>query len=249
MGVKKTGGKEVYVYDALVDYNPEKLIELSPKVVTTSVKEPPFGKMKDLFGHGQRPLKKIGIVIFESRIQPTFDGLAGKNLVYLSESGKQILTENFSAIWEQSLKTISPEINYLNIPKIRKSKSFKNYGISQEDYVKTARKTLAPDDIFFLESGRKTTLVTTVNPRGMRDVSFLLVPAFELMGGPKWSEHNKHFINDVARELGLDAVIAVYSEISWTASHIDKHSGAALADELLLHLKASILVPLSSYHD
>lgn len=245
----RTGGDKPYLYSPKDDYTYEHLKNISDKVIITSIKEPPFGKRNAIFGKGQRPLKRIGIVVFETRIQPTLDGLAGKNLIYLSESGKQIMTENFLSIWEESFKTIFPEVSYIPTSKIKKAKALSQYGLAQSDYVKAKRKTLAPDDIFFLESGKKTTLVTTLNPRGMRDVSFLLVPAYELMGGPKWSEQNKHFINDLSKELSLDAVVIVFSEISWTASHVDKHSGISISDELKLGLKASVLVPLSGYHE
>ncbi len=249
MGTIKTGGEDRYLYDLKSEYTSEEMRELSPKIVMTSHREPPVGKYAALFGQGQPALKKVGIIIFESQIQPTREGLAGKNQIYLSEQGKQLLTEKFLTIWEQSIKTLEPTLDYVSTVKIKKSPSFDKYGMVEDDHVKSKRSSLAPDDIFFLESGKKTTTTTILNPRGMRDMSFVLVPAYELMSGPKWSEHNKHFINDVSKELNLDAVIIVMSEVSWTTAHTDKHSGEVYPEEIKTKIKASTLIPLHRYHE
>lgn len=244
----KVGEDKLYIFDPQRDYGLQSLRELSPYVVQTSYRQPPVSKLEELFSQGKLPLKKIGILVFESQIQPTRGGLSGKNLVYLSESGKQILTENMLKIWEEGFRFFGKDFNYLPTSIIKKARSFSQYGVPEEDHILTKRSQIAPDDIFFIESGKKTTTVTVVNPRGMRDMSFLLVPAYELMGGPKWSEHNKHFVNDVAKELGLDAVLIISSEISWTSSHIDKHSGQSIPEEMKLALKSSLLLPLHRYH-
>jgi hypothetical protein len=249
MGTIKSGGDKVYVYDAASTYTSDDLKELSSKVVVTSKRDPRVGKLDELFGPNQKPLKKIGIVIFESSIQPTRGGLAGNNHIYMNEAGKQILTENLLSVWEQSIKLLSPEVEYVPTSKIKKAKGFHEYGQAEDNYVLSKRSTLAPDDIFFLESGKKTTTTTVLNARGMRDMSFVLVPAYELMEGPKWSEHNKHFVNDVAKSLKLDAVIIVMNELSWTAAHTDKHSGEFHPEEIKVKIKASTLVPLHSYHE
>lgn len=221
---------------------------MSHEIVETFEKDPQFGKLNQLFGKGQAPLKRVGIVIFETRIQPTYEGLAKKNMIYLSEAGKQIMTENLLKIWEQSIPVLEPEVDYVSTAKIKKAPSFHKYGLAEDDLVKSKRSTLQPDDIFFLESGKKTTTTTIVNPRGMRDMSLLLVPATELMGGPKWSEQNKHWVNDIAKELKLDAVIIVMSDLSWTAAHTDKHSGELIPEQVTVEINASTLVPLTSYH-
>ena len=248
-GIVKKGGKDPYLYDPKSDYTFTQLNELSSKVVETSQRDPITGKLSELFGKFQTPIKRIGILIFESEIQPTRDGLAGKNLVYLNEAGKQILTENFLNIWEQSIKLMGPDLNYVPVSKIKKSASYDKYGLFENDYVKSKRYSVAPDDIFYLESGRKTTTRTIVNPRGMRDMSFLLVPAYDMMAGPKWSEHNKQFVNDVCKDLNLDAVIIIMSHVSWTAAHTDKHSGEFIPEEIRVKIKTSTLVPLHKYHE
>lgn len=249
MGTIKTGGEHSYIYDAQNEYKSEELIALTDKIIETKVREPQVGKLDQLFGKGQAPLKKVGVIIFESEIQPTREGLAGKNKIYLSESGKQIMTENLLSIWNEAFKLMGAEELFVPMSKIKKAKSFHQYGFLEDDFVKTKRSTLEPDDIFFMEPGKKTTTTTVVNPRGARDMAFVLVPAYELMGGPKWSEQNKQFINDVVKELNLDAVVIFMSEIRWTVAHTDKHSGEYFPEEIKMKLKASTLIPLTRYHE
>lgn len=249
MGTIKSGGERKYLYDVHSDYTSENLRELYPQVVVTSVREPKVGKLEDLFGKGQKPLKRVGIVIFESLIQPTRGGLAGNDQVYLSESGKQLLTEKLLSVWEEVFGIVAPQLDYVSLNTVKTSPSFTKYGLAEKDYVHSDRAALAPDDIFFLESGRKTTMTSLVNPRGSRDMSFVLVPATELMSGPKWSEHQKHFLNDLSKELKLDALIIVMSELSWTSAHTDKHSGVVFPEEMIVKIKASTLVPLHSYRE
>lgn len=249
MGTITSGGERKYLYDVHSEYTSDQLKELYPQVVTTSLREPKVGKLDELFGPGQKPLKKVGIVIFESLIQPTRGGLAGEDLVYLSEAGKQLLTEKLLSVWEEVFGIVAPQVNYVSFNDIKKAPSFSKYGQPEKDYVLSSRAALAPDDIFFLEPGKKTTPVSLMNPRGSRDISFLLVPATELMSGPKWSEHQKHFLNDLSKELELDALIIVMSELSWTRAHTDKHSGVIFPEEMVVKIKSSTLVPLHSYRE
>lgn len=249
MGAVKTGGEKPYVYDTRSEYTSEDLRELAPKVVTTSKRDPKVETLDKLFGKDQKPLKRIGIIVFESQLQTTLEGLARGNLIYMSAQGKQIMTENLLRIWEESEKILSPDLDYVNTNKIKKSPAFHKYGMAEDDYVNSRRSTLSHDDIFYIDWGKKTTTANTVNPRGMRDMSFLLVPAYDLMGGPKWSEHNKQFVNDVAKELKLDAVMIVMSTIEWTAAHKDKFKDDYVPEEVTIKIKASTLVPLSQYNE
>jgi hypothetical protein len=249
MGTVKTGGDKSYVYDAKKEYSSVELKELAPQVVTTSYREPPVGKQKELFGPKQSPLKRIGIIVFESQIQPTRSGLAGDDQIYVSDQGKQLLTEKLLSIWEQSFKVLGSDLDFVSISKIKKAPSFYKYGSSVDDYVNSQRSSIAPDDIFFQDRNKKTTANTIFNSRGMRDMTFVMVPGYDMMEGPKWSEQNKHFLNDVAKELQLDGLIIVMSELSWTTAHTDKHSGEYYPEEIKSKVKASTLVPLSQYHE
>lgn len=248
LGVLKSGGQRSYVYDVDKDYSVEDLGELSSQVVTTFERDPQKGKLKDLFSKKQKPLKRIGIFIFETSLQPTRSGLSGEDKVYLSVQGKQLLTEKLLSMWEESLPILGPDFDYVPTEALKKSTSFLKYGSEVEDFIKSDRNAVAPDDIFYLSRGKRTPAVTVLNPRGMRDFSLVLVPATELMQGPKFSEHAKHALNDVARELKLDAALIVMSKVSWSASHIDKHSGEIIPEEISLKIEASTLISLSEYH-
>lgn len=247
--VVKTGGEGVYTYDAGRDYSVDELKSLAPQVVEITRRDPPEGKLDALFGKGRKPLKRFGILIFETQIQPSRGGLASEDRVFLSEQGKQLLTERMLKVWEESITTLAPDLDYLTSVRLKKAKAFHQFGLSENDYVRAKRTSLAHDDIFFLPKGAKTATTTTLNPRGMRDMSLAFVPAVELMGGPKWSEQHKQFVNEVMKELKLDAVVIVMSEASWTAARIDKHSGEPVPEEIKLRVAASTLTSLSDYRE
>lgn len=249
LGVVKTGGDRTYVYDVFSEYSIDDLKELSPHIITTMSRDPSKGKLEDLFSKKQKPVKRVGILVFESELQPTRSGLSNEDKIFLSAQGKQLLTEKLLSVWEQSLPILGEGIKYVKVSKIKIGKSFIAAGFDVEDYIKSKRYALAPDDIFFLPPGKKTAIPTILNPRGMRDLSFALVPASELMAGPKFSEHAKHTLNEVAKELNLDAMFVIMNRVRWTASRIDKHSGEIIAEEVSIKLEASTLVPLSQYHE
>jgi hypothetical protein len=249
LGVIKSGGDRTYVYDVFSEYSVDDLKELSPQMVATMSRDPQKGKLNDLFSKKQAPIKRVGILVFESELQPTRGGLSNDDKVFLSEQGKQLLTEKLLSVWEQSLPILGEGIEYVKVSKIKKSKAFKEDGSDVEDYIKSKRDALAPDDIFYLQPGKTTATATILNPRGMRDLSLALVPASDLMAGPKFSEHAKHTLNEVAKELKLDAMFIIMNRIHWTASHIDKHSGEIIPEEVVIKLEASTLIPLAAYRE
>lgn len=248
MGTIKTGGDKTHIYDPSREYSLKELEDLSESIVTTAHRDPPVEKLDRLFGEGQPPLKRFAIIVFESIIQPTRGGLAGEDKIYLSEAGKQLMTENILHVWEEIFPMLSDDLEYVPVQRVRQASSAKKFGTDVEDYVKSERFELAPDDIFFRKKGQKTTLVSVLNPRGMRDLSIVLVPASELMQGPKWSEHQKHYVNDLMKELNLDAAVVVKSELGWSASHVDKHSGKYIPEEAWVKINSTTLTSLSSYH-
>lgn len=247
LGVTKSGGERSYVYDVFSEYSIDDLRELAPQVVVTSQRDPMKGKLDELFSKEQPPLKRVGIMVFETIIQPARGGLSGEDKIYLSAQGKQLLTEKLLSMWEQSFPLLADSVVYVPTSKIKKAQSLTRYGLEVTDHVKSQRPAMAPDDIFFIPPGKEISVATTLNPRRMRDLSLALVPASELMQGPKFSEHMKHAVNELAREVQLDAVLILMSEISWGASRIDKHSGEIIPEEAKLNIKATTLIPFSSY--
>lgn len=249
LGTKSTGGKHRYRYEPDFEYTLEDLHELSPGVVSMEKRDPRVGTLDKLFDAKLPDIKRIGIVVFETEVQPTRSGLSGHDKVYVLEQGKQLITEKLLSQWEEGMSLVAPDLHYMRTDDIRTSKALHQYGLQVEDYIKTDRLKIDPDDIQWLPPGKKTPLFTVMNPRGMRDLSFMLVPASELMGGPKWSEQNKIFLNDICKELNLDAVIILMSSVSWTAERKDKFTNENLPEEINLKIKATTLVPFGNYHD
>ncbi len=245
----KNGGDNSYLYYPTTSYSQESLKEIAPNVIETLKRDPSVGKVDQLFDPKLPDIKRVAIVVFESVLQVTREGLSKEDRVYLSDQGKQLLTEKMLSIWEQTLPTVIPELDYVKASKIKKIKSLEQYGSLEKDFVLSNKTTIDPDDIFYLKKGKLTTMNAVMNPRGMRDVSALLVPASELMSGPKWSEHQKHYLNDIAKELKLDAVIVVMTEVDWTSSRMDKNSGEHTPEAMNISLSTSVLVPFTRYEE
>ncbi len=249
LGTKKNGGKHRYRYEPDFEYTLEDLHELSSSVVVMEKRDPRVGTLDKLFAKGMPPIGRIGIVVFESEIQGTRSGLSENDKIYPSEQGKQLITEKFLGLWEEGMPLLASDLDYVPTSDIKKTKAINHYGLSVTDYIKTDRTKIEQDDIQWLGPGKTTPLFTIMNPRDMRDLSFLLVPASELMSGPKWSEHNKTFLNDICRELKLDAVMILMSEVSWTAEGKDKFTKENIPEVLSLEIKATTLIPSHRYQE
>lgn len=249
LGTKSSGGKHRYRYEPDFEYTLEDLHELSSGVVSMEKRDPRVGTLEKLFDPKLPDIKRIGIVVFETEVQPTRSGLSGNDKIYPFEQGKQLITEKLLSQWEEGMSLVAPDLDYVKTDEVRQSKALHQYGLGVEDYIKADRSKIEPDDIVWFPSGKKTPLYTVMNPRGMRDLSFMLVPASELMGGPKWSEQNKIFLNDICKELKLDAVIVLMSSVSWTAERKDKFTNENLTEEINLKIKATTLVPFGKYHE
>jgi len=183
-------------------------------------------------------LTRIGIIVFESKIQDTRSGLSSsEGKFYPTPAGKQILTEKFLRIWEEAFPIIDPQASFIPVAKIIQAKSYPHCGQDADDYVKSPQEELSVQEIPYLPTGKKTSMNTIISPRGMRDFSLLLVPAAELMGGAKWSEHQKLMVSDVARELNLDALLVIMNEASWTGSF------------LRTKIEGTIVIPAGQYRD
>ncbi len=249
LGTKQSGGQDRYRYESDFEYELTDLHELAPGIVKTEKRDPRVGTLEKLFDPKLPDIKRVAIVVFETDIQGTRSGLSGLDKIYPTEQGKQLITEKFLSQWEEEFPLVAPDLELVKSDEVKRSKAFTIYGMEVPDYIKAPRQKVESDDILWLPSGKKTSLYTIINPREMRDMSFMLVPASELMSGPKWSEHNKIFLNDLAKELKLDAAIVVMSDVVWTAERKDKFSDENIPEELVIKIKASTLIPFGKYHE
>jgi len=241
---KKSGGEHLYRYDAKKDYSAQELSSLTEDMVVKTVREPMIGGM-DLLQDKKFPIKKLGIIVFESEVQPTRGGLSDKNKVYLSSAGKQIVTENFLKIWEEKFG----ESLTVSTKTLSENSSYQSYGSAQEDFSHFKQSVLFEEDIFLLESGKKTSSDTVISPRWMRDYSLVYIPAYDLLKGPKWNEHQRHMIQEVCRDLDLDAVLVIKSDLDWKVEATDKRSGEHTSDLLKVKIGASVLIPYGKFHE
>lgn len=249
LNTKKSGGQHRYRYEPNFEYSLEDLHELAPGVVVMEKRDPRVGKLDKLFAKEMPDIKRIGIVVFETEVQGTRSGLSENDKIYPTEQGKQLITEKFLNLWEEGMPLVAPDLEYIPTADVKKSKAINQYGLSVPDYIKTDRKKIEQDDIQWLGPGKTTPLFTIMNPREMRDLSFMLVPASELMSGPKWSEHNRIFLNDICKELNLDAVFVLMSEVSWTAAKKDKFTNENIPEEMTIQIKGTTLIPANKYHE
>lgn len=234
---KVDGGEKSYVYKDK-DYDLSALKDMAPDLIRTSRRDPPGAQLDKLFSKKMPALKRIGIIVFESKIQETRSGLSSSDGKFFpTEAGKQIITEKFLRIWEEAFPIIDPLSDLVPVKKIVEAKSYPHYGQDPDDYVKGNQEEILASDIPYLPKGKKTPIHTIMTPRGMRDFSLLLVPAADLMGGAKWSEHQRLMVNDVASELKLDALLVLMSEASWSESF------------LRTKIEGTIIIPSSQYRD
>ncbi|MFP5459093.1 MAG: hypothetical protein ACLGG7_10190 [Bacteriovoracia bacterium] len=195
--------------------------------------------------HGQ--IKRAAILVFETELQASRSGLAKDQNVYLSARGKQILTEELLAHWEKELHRTT-RVEWVPRRELLSSKAYRSAGFTETDLILSSKFSLSPEDVLWRMPGKKIPEETLLMPRNYQDISMVFVPGAQLMAGPKPSQHQHHWVNDVARELNLDAVLVVYVSADWRRETIDKNTQVKTPEGLTASVLGSLLYPFSKYH-
>lgn len=245
--VRTDGGQSSFDPELYSKLQPSEHMTYAQTVVKREERDPDGIKLKDLVHSKYGEIKKIGLVLFETQIQPSVSGLAVGENAYLSERGKQILARDFFNLWNSMLSKRS-SVSWISTKDILKSKAFRGYGSVVTDHILRRKAEMKDNDIFWKSGGKEIPMGSLILPPNHQDVSILYIPAIEMMGGAKMVEHQKHWVNDICKELGLDAVLIVSSRASWDQGSVDKRTKEIIPEEMKISIESSILYPFSSYH-
>ncbi len=248
--INRDGGQANYEPVVFESLGPQELPTYAQTVVARETRDPDGPKLSDFRKTPAGEIRRVGLVVFETQFQPTRSGLATDRNVYLSARGKQILTEQMWEHWLQELRRLSGSaLTWVSRADLMKSKAFASGGFPQPDYILKHRDELSEADVFWRDPGQKIPEESLLQPARYRDVGLLLVPAIELLGGAKPSQHQHHWINDMAKEMNLDAVVVVYLSAEWRRGSVDKRTHEVIPEEMKMLTQAAVLYPWGSYHE
>lgn len=248
--VVQDGGQVAFDYDAFKNMAPEERLTYAQTVVRRERRNPEGVELEDLAQQPAGKIKKIAIVLFETQIKASRSGLANERNIYLSESGKQALTESFYRTFEFELKKLSlpMALEWVSKEELEGSRAFRGYGSVYRDFMLNRSKKLSDLDVFWKKGGEKIPETSLLLPANMQDISLMYVPAYELMGGAKSSEHQSHWVNDLCKELGLDAVVVASISADWSRGGVDKRTKAVVPENMIITAEATVLYPWSTHH-
>lgn len=246
--VRQDGGSANFDVEAYSALSPAEIPAYAQTVVLRQERDPDRVTLQEIKNSSEGQIKRAAILVFETEIQPSRSGLATDQNVYLSPRGKQILTEELMRHWEKELKRVSSKTTWLKRSELLKSKAYRSGGFTMEDLILRRGDQLSEEDAFWKSRGQAIPETSLVVPRNYQDVSMVFVPATQLMNGPKPTQHQHHWVNDVCRELKLDAVLLVYTGAEWRQEQIDKKTNEKLAEELKVKMDVSLIYPFSTYH-
>ena len=246
--VRQDGGSAKFDSQVFSSLSPAEIPAYAQTVVLREERDPDRLTLKEIKNAPEGQIKRAAILVFETEIQPSRSGLATDQNVYLSPRGKQILTEELLRHWEKELRRVSSKTTWIKRSELFKSKAYRSGGFTMDDLVLRRNDQLSEADAFWKIRGQAIPETSLVVPRNYQDVSMVFVPATQLMNGPKPSQHQHHWVNDVCRELNLDAVLLVYTGAEWRQEQIDKKTNEKLAEELKVKMNVSLVYPFSSYH-
>lgn len=246
LGGQKFGGTKAYQYTGDASYNQQQLNELSSSIVTSYKKDPRQMSWDKVFKKSNGDIKSFSTVSFETIIQPTRAGLSGADKIYLSSKGKQVLTEKLLVIWEEAFATAKDEsFTYKRMKELfGKDQVHTKYGTAVKNFGGDYQKGLESDDIFFKEKGKTLSALALFTPVYARDLSLLLVPGYQLFGGPRGNDYQKYYVEELTRQEKLDALFTMLVEIDWQSSREDKITKQSLQEKAIIKIK---LTPILSY--
>ena len=247
--VTTDGGQASYDSATFEGLNPQDVPTYAQTVVKRETRDPEKITLAQFRAHPAGQIHRIGLVILETEFQPSRSGLASDRNVYLSARGKQILAEQQWGLWDGELRRLSKEsLTWPKREELTAATSFASTGATEPDYVLKAWDRLNEDDVFWKTPGQRIPSESLIQPAGFRDLSLVLVPAYDLMGGAKPSQHQHHWVNDLCKELKLDAVVIVSVGAEWRRGGVDKRSKEVIAEEMKIRVQATVLYPWSTYH-
>jgi len=247
-GVREEGGRVPLDWNEARALGPREIATYAQLSVKRSEKDLQEISLKDLRASPQGQLRRLAVVVFESEIQPSRSGLAAEENVYLSARAKQWLTRELYRQWLTSLSAAAPGLSWASEKELRSSRAFRSSGSVVEDLVLQKNFAFGDADVFWRQGGQRIPEETLMNPPDLQDLSLLLVPATHLMGGASPSQHQHQWVNELCRELQLDAVLVVYHGASWQRAGKDRSSGAEIPEVLRARVEATVLVPFAKWH-
>lgn len=244
--VRTDGGQANFDSSTYQSLAPADQATYAQTVVKREERDPEGITLKQLVESPQGQIKKVAVILFETQFQSSITGLAvtGDN-VYLSERGKQILAQETREYWFHALKQVP--VSVVPPKELQKSPAYRSYGSVVDDLSLQHRPKLTEEDAFWKKGGQTIPTGVVVLPPNEQDVSVLYIPASEMMIIPKMVEHQKHWVNDICKELQLDAVILVTSTASWTQGGKDKRTQEVIPEEMEISLGAAVLYPFNRY--
>ncbi|MBY0516981.1 MAG: hypothetical protein K2P81_08745 [Bacteriovoracaceae bacterium] len=244
------GGQAPFEKEKYEQLSPSDLATYAQTVVKKEQRDPDSMSLKEFTKTSEGEIRKIGLLIVESEIQPSRSGLATERSVYLSPRGKQLLTEELYHSFFQHLKALSPKktLHFLKSADLFLSSSYRSAGSPSNDYILATNAHLTGEDVFWRLPGKNIPEATILTPRGFQDMSMIMIPAYDLIGGAKPNQHQFHWVNDVCKEMGLDAIVVLHMDASWTRGSIDKRSKEVIPEEMKMSLRGSVIYPWGKFH-
>lgn len=245
--ITQDGGQEKFSHEAFEALTPETFSTYAQSIVLREQRDPDGVTLAAMAKSPDGAIRKVGIVIFESELQASRSGLATDRNVYLSPRGKQLLTEDLYQHLKAELERLGGA-EWVGIKALKKSKNYQTAGSPINDYILSKNYQLTDEDAFWKKPGERIPEASLLSPRGFQDVSLLLVPATDIMGGAKPNQHQHHWVNDLCGELGLDAVLLVYVDSEWRRGGVDKRTKAIIPEEMKLKVTGSLVYPWGTHH-